>query len=104
MKVTFEAKVASETSPSGACLCSFKSNGGHIRETYLRQEGVKVEKIVETEKPFKPGEVVRNRHTGNTYTLTNDGYVSHQTGTVWNDGAEWRDSTFTNKHYELVKV
>lgn len=101
VRVTFEAVVADNSASGGACLCNLTNGGARIRQEYLRQEGVEVEKI---EPPFKPGEVVRNRHTGNTYTLTNDGYVSHSTGTVWNDGAEWRDKTFTTKNYELVEV
>lgn len=105
VRVTFEATVAGSPAPRGACLCSFGYNDGHIREEYLRQEGVTVEKVLPPPpEVFKPGDVVRALGTGSTYTLTNDGYVSHSTGQVWTDGAEWRDNEFTSKRYERVEL
>lgn len=67
--------------------------------------GVKVEKIEPPVEVFQPGDVVRSKRDGSsTYTITNDGYVSHQTGDHWHDGREYCERQFTSEYYERVDL
>ena len=96
VRVTLEGTYRGESTDS-PCL------NGHTMPLRSR-ENVTLEKIEPPVEVFQRGDVVRHRQTGNTYTLTNDGYVSHTTGAVWMDGAGWRDSQFTSERYERVEL
>lgn len=106
VKVTIDAVVVDE---GPGCICTDSYLHGEqptrVQKRYLDGANVSVERVLPPPpEVFKPGDVVRALGTGSSYTLTQDGYVSHSTGHVWTDGAEWRDNEFTSKRYERVEV
>lgn len=55
--------------------------------------------------PFKPGDVVRHRHSGSVWTIAEDGrMVSHRDGRVYDHGAAWFANSVTPEHYERLSV
>ena len=109
VRVTFEAEVVGDGAPSSACLCSFEygnhyRGGAKIRETYLRQEGVEVEKTDPPVETFKPGDVVR--HTAHIYALTPTGFVVLDQGIfyTYGEGGRYQAEDFTSDVFERVDI